>query len=292
MEQTAHLGDILALTCALTWAFGVLLFRRASSIDPQSLNLFKNVGAVVLLAMTMLVLGKRVDWNRPTHDWLLLVGSATLGITVGDSLFFAGLQRITPGVAAVTDCLFSPMVVMISVIWLGEPFGGTTAAGAALVVSGLVVVSWQAGEGGNVDRRGVLLAVGGVLATAVGFAMARPVLVKSDLVEVTTLRLLVASVTLATIQLVRGRASVLRALFTPGPHWRLMWPPTVVGPFLSMLMWLGAAKYTTASRAALLNQMSTVFLLVLSRMNGEVMPARRWVGAGLAFAGAMLVLLG
>ena len=70
----------------------------------------------MLLLVTMLLLGKRVDLDRPWQDWALLVGSATLGITIGDSLFFAGLQRITPGVAAVTDCLFSPMVVLISVV--------------------------------------------------------------------------------------------------------------------------------------------------------------------------------
>ncbi len=287
------LGEIMALGCAFSWAVAVLLFRNIGPIDARGLNLFKNTAAVVLLLITMAVLGRHVDWHRTVRDWWLLAGSAVLGITIGDSLFFAGLQRIGANLAAVTDCVYAPIVVALSVVVLHEPLTHGLLWGAPLVAAGLVVVTWPKLGAAPVDRLGVAYAIGGVLATAVGVVMAKPVLERSDLVEATTIRLAVAALTLVPIQLATGRLRLTLALFKPQPLWRKMLPAVVVGPYVSMLLWLGGLKYAPVSRVALLNQMATVFLLLLSRfVGGEVVPKRRWVGASLALAGALCVLTG
>jgi drug/metabolite transporter (DMT)-like permease len=287
------LGESMALGCALTWAIAVLLFRDIGPMDARALNLFKNVAAVGLLAVTMAVLGHHVDWHRSTRDWWLLAGSAVLGITIGDSLFFAGLQRIGANLAAITDCVYAPIVVGLSVLALNEPVTQGLLIGAPLVALGLVVVSWHKPGGVPIDRLGVAYALGGVVATALGVVMAKPILERSDLLEVTTVRLVIASLTLLPIQAVTGRIRVSLALFKPQPLWRKMWPAVIVGPYLSMLLWLGGLKYAPVSRAALLNQMATVFLLLLSRfVGGEVVPKRRWFGASIALSGALCVLTG
>lgn len=287
------LGEIMALGCALSWAIAVLLFRNIGPIDARGLNLFKNAAAVVLLAITMLVMGRHIDTERSLTDWALLAGSAVLGITIGDSLFFAGLQRIGANLAAITDCVYAPVVVGLSVLVLHEPVTHGLMIGAPLVAAGLVVVTWQKPGGAAIDMRGVAYAVGGVLATALGVVMAKPILEKSDLIEATTMRLAIAALTLLPIQAATGRLRASLALFKPQPLWRKMLPAVVVGPYVSMLLWLGGLKYAPVSRAALLNQMATVFLLLLSRfVGGEVVPKRRWAGALLALAGALCVLLG
>jgi drug/metabolite transporter (DMT)-like permease len=287
------LGEAMALGCALSWAVAVLLFRAIGPIDSRGLNLFKNTAAVVLLLLTMALTGRTFDWHRSGSDWLLLAGSAVLGITIGDSLFFAGLQRIGANLAAVTDCVYAPVVVALSVLVLHEPVTHGLLVGAPLVALGLVVVTWQKPGAAAVDRLGIAYAVGGVLVTAVGVVMAKPVLERSDLVEATTARLIVAAVTLVPVQLLTGRGRATFALFKPQPLWRKMLPACVVGPYVSMLLWLGGLKYAPVSRAALLNQMATVFLLLLSRFVGhEVIPKRRWAGALLALSGALCVLAG
>jgi len=59
-----------------------------------------------------------------------------------------------------------------------------------------------------------------------------------------------------------------------------------------MLLWLAGFKWTSASVAAVLNQMTTVFIIALSRVVlGEVVTARRATGAAIALAGTILIVV-
>lgn len=284
-------GDAMALGCALAWASSVLLFRRLKDVSAPALNLFKNTIATVLLGLTMLALGLRIDTGRSLEDWLALIGSGVLGLAVADSLFFAGLRRIDASVAAVTDCAYSPTVLLLSALWLGEAMSGSLIAGGSLVVLGLLVVSWRSKNAlVRVDGGGVLLAIAGVTLTAVGVVLAKSALDRSGLIEATTVRLVAGTTSLAIFQLATGKWRESVVLFRPQRLWRYAIPGTLLGTYLSMILWLGGMKYGTASRAALLNQMGAVFALVLSRLSGEQVPPRRWIGAGIAVAGVAVVV--
>jgi DME family drug/metabolite transporter len=86
----------------------------------------------------------------------------------------------------------------------------------------------------------------------------------------------------------RGALQALK----PSRVWRTLMPAALLGSYVSMLLWLGGFKWTEASRASVLNQMSTVFTLVLARVFlGEQLTWRRALGAGAALCGAVLVLM-
>jgi drug/metabolite transporter (DMT)-like permease len=284
-------GDAMALGCALAWAVAVLSFRRLKDLEPAAVNLFKNAVATGLLLMTMAALGMRPDAARSAGDWAMLALSGVLGLAVADTLFLAGLRRIDASVAAVADCAYSPTVVLLSAVLLGEALAAGLLVGAPLVVLGLLLVSFQPRDGSKpIDRGGVALAVAGVITTAIGVVVAKPALDRSDLLEATTIRLGAGSVALFVFESVRGRTREVLALFRPQPAWRPALVATFFGTYVSMVLWLGGMKYGTASRAALLNQMGAVFVLVLSRLSGEAVPPRRWAGAALAITGVALVL--
>ena len=81
-------------------------------------------------------------------------------------------------------------------------------------------------------------------------------------------------------------------MLKPSPTWRTLVPAAVLSAYLSMLFWLAGFKWTTASRASVLNQMTTVFTIVLARIFlGEALSTRRMLGAGAAIAGVLVVLL-
>lgn len=291
-----YAGETMALSAAACWAFAVLMFRRsAATIDAKSLNLFKNVVASGLLLVTMAALGLRFDCDRSTSDWLRLIGSAVLGLSVADTLFFTGLQRVGASVAAVTDCAYAPTVMMLSALLLGEELRGGLAIGAPLVVAGLLVVAWPVRQADGqrqapVDRTGVLLCLGGVTTTALAVVVAKPALNRSDLIEATTVRLLAGAAALLLWDLAAGTLRQSLRLFRPQAAWRSALPATLIGTYVAMLMWLGGIKYTTASRASLLGQMGMVFALVVAWRSGEHVPPRRWLGAAVALSGALVVL--
>ena len=282
----------MALSCAVCWALAVVLFRRIGPVDPRALNLFKNVLASLLLLATMAVTGQTFATERSTEDWLRLLGSGVVGLTIADTLFFAGLQRVGASVAAVTDCVYSPTVLVLSGLLLGESLRAGLLLGAPLVVLGLLLVAWQSPEALlRVDRGGVGLCLAGVVTTAAAVVIAKPALNRSDLVEATTVRLLAGAVALLVWDGAAGTLKRGLSLLRPQPIWRVAIPATLVGTYLSMLLWLGGIKYTTASRAALLNQMGMVFAMGLAWLSGEASPRQRWLGAALALSGVVIILV-
>lgn len=282
----------MALGCALAWAVAVLAFRRLSDQPPAAVNLFKNSVATTMLLVTLAALGRIPDVDRSLGDWALLAASGVLGLAVADTLFLEGLRRVDASVAAVADCAYSPTVVALSALVLGEPLTAGLLAGGALVVLGLFVVSARRRtEAHPVDRKGLVLVVLGVVTTAVGVVVAKPALERSDLIEATTIRLASGAVVLFAWETLRGRGREVTRLFRPQRAWRHAWVATIFGTYVSMILWLGGMKYGAASRAALLNQTGAVFVLVLSRLSGEHVPLRRWIGAGIAVGGVATILL-
>ncbi len=288
------LGDAMALGCAFAWAIAVLSFRKLAPYPAQAVNLFKTSVAAALLLVTMAALGVGFDTERSAYDWVALVVSGVLGLAVADTIFLAGLARIDASVAAVADCAYSPTVVLLAAVFLHEPMGLSLALGAPLVVLGLVLVAYQRRTSEKaIDRRGVLLVLGGVFTTAVGIVIAKRALERSELVEATTIRLASGAIALFLFEALRGRARRALSLFRPQPAWRPLWIGTIVGTYVVMLLWLGGMKYGAASRVALLNQMGAIFVLLLSRvLLGEDVPPRRWAGALVAVTGVVVVLVG
>ena len=127
------MGETLALGAALVWATSVILFKRSDTVGAQAMNLFKNVAATLLLLVTLPIAGESIQWDRPTLDWLALIGSGVIGIAIADTMIFAALHRLGPALLAVVDLVYAPVLVALSVIFLGESMDGAFVVGATLV---------------------------------------------------------------------------------------------------------------------------------------------------------------
>ncbi len=295
------LGEAMALGCAVTWAMGVILFKRAEvqgSLSPHALNLFKNSLAVVLLVLTLALMGAELDLGRSRADWLALLVSGGIGIGLADTIYFAALRRIGAGPLALSEMVYSPIVVCLSLVLLDEPLGPTLAIGGALVLSGVTLALWRAERSADAGQRRVGLAgVGlGMLAAtlmAIGVVLAKPALGRSGLVEATLVRLAGGvAVQLVWILSRPDRAQIL-SILRPQPVWRTLVPASFVGAYVTLLLWLGGMKYTDASVASVLNQLTVVFTLILARIYlGEPLTGRRFSGALVAVAGAVIIVMG
>lgn len=283
----------MAVACAVCWAVAVVLFKRVEGVRPMAINLFKNVQASVLLLATMAALGVGFDWTRPLTDWRDLIISGLIGIAVADTFYLEALRRLGASAVAVIECAYAPTIVALAVLFLREPVTLVFVLGTALVVCGLMVAVWPSRHRETLPVAGLLLGFSAMALMAVGVTLAKGPLDRGDLVEVTVIRLLagVAGQTVWILALPGTRE--IFGVLRPSRAWRRLIPAGLFATYISMLLWLGGLKYTSVSVASVLNQLSVAFTLILAWLwLREPISRRRWIGAGLSLAGALLVIAG
>ncbi|MBM3305174.1 MAG: DMT family transporter [Candidatus Aminicenantes bacterium] len=290
-------GEILALLSGFVWAVAVVLFRVSGrKVHPIGLNLFKNVLALLLMVPTMAVLGKPFFPDVPLATVGLLLLSGFLGIAVSDTLFFHSLNRLGASLVAIVDCFYSPFVIGMSFVLLGERLTAWQLAGAALVVSAVLTVSREK-RPERAARKDLLLGiVFGVLAmffVALGIVMVKPALGTVSVLWATLVRLAGGTVSLAlVVPFLRGRRDILRPLFVRA-NWKAMVPASIFGSYLSLILWMGGMKYAPASVAAVLNQLNTIFIVIIAAVFlKERLTGWKIAAVAMAFFGAYLATVG
>jgi drug/metabolite transporter (DMT)-like permease len=72
-----------------------------------------------------------------------------------------------------------------------------------------------------------------------------------------------------------------------------MIPGTVIGSFLALILWIAGMKYTQASTAAILNQTSTIHIIIMATIFlGEPLTRRKVAAVVLTLVGIAMVLAG
>lgn len=287
------LGEVLAAASGVAWAVAVVLFRISGRrIHPVGLNLAKTVLALALMAPTLLILGEPLAPAVPFATTGLLLLSGVLGIAVSDTLFFYALNRLGAGLTAIVDCFYSPFVIALSFAMLGERLTAVQLAGAALVVSAVLTLSKE-GKLEHIGRRDLILGiVYGILAmffVAFGIVMVKPVLGSVSVFWSTFVRLAGGGLALVfLVPFLRNRRAVIAPIFEPG-NWKALLPASFFGSYLSLMMWMGGMKYAKASVAAVLNQLNTIFIVIIAAIVlKEKLTGWKVLAVVLAFLGAYL----
>ncbi|MHC4943993.1 MAG: DMT family transporter [Planctomycetota bacterium] len=296
--QDHLLGASFALAAALVWAFAVILFKRCGEkISPLSLNLFKNCVALVLLAVTLLVIGESFGTlsDFSAEDIWILVLSGFLGITLADTLFFYSLNLVGVSIVSIVDTLYSPFILLFSWMLLSEQLTALQYLGAGLIIMAVLITTRM--DPPKDRTRGQLLAgiVIGVVNMALmglGIVIAKPVLEYFPIIWATTIRLAAGSAALFIIVLALPQRKALLAAFRPSKDWKMAVPGSILGAYLACILWIGGFKYTYASVASVLNQTSTVLSILLAVIIlKETFTRRKFLAMVLAMAGIVLVMM-
>lgn len=292
--MTLGLGEFFSLSCALAWAGAVILFKKSGeSLSPVPLNLFKNAVGLALMLATVLAMSG-LSWPAiPPAAVLLAFFSGFLGIGVGDTLYFRALNAVGASRMGIAQTLYSPFVIALSTVFLGERLRPWQFAGVALVLGGVLLVNGTRGAAADVRaiRRGVAEAAASVFMMAVGIVIAKPLLERYDFLWIVTLRIVGGMLGLLLFLAGRRGLSAAYGAFAGVRHWPQVIAGSVIGTYLSMMLWLAGYKYTQASVAAVLNETAALFILALAAvfLRDRLRPVQL-AGSAAAVAGVFLVV--
>jgi len=293
------MGSAFALACAFFWAFAVILFKKAGeSFSPIALNIYKSVVAMALIGLTMLVMGIPFFPDVAPRVWWMLVLSGLFGITLADIFYFFALNRLDAGMVAVVECLYLPGVLGFSYLLLGERMGVLGIIGSVLVLCAILVGAGPLKDlkPGTIHKGpnlwGICAGFLAMMFMALGIVIAKDVLDQADVFWATFIRVTAGLIGLVPIVLCHPERKRFVQELKFSKAWFNAFPATVSGNYIALVLWVAGMKYTTASRAGVLNQMSTIFLFILATVwLKEKMTAQRLAAILLSVAGAYLVIL-
>ena len=284
-------GEIFSVISALAWAVAVILFRLSGrKVSPLALNLFKSSLAGLLLLITAYFLAPSAGLENLRTTFLLIL-SGLFGIALSDTLFFVCLNKIGASLTAIVECLYSPFVIALSISFLGERMRTRQLIGVSLILLAVMAISWR----GNEEPRkkqlftGILAGALSMAFMAIGIVMIKPLLLKLSIFWVAAVRMISGAFFLwIALPFFRTRREILHPL-TQASNWAVMLAASLIGAYGGIIAWVAGMKFTAASIAAPLNQLSTVFIFILAVVFlKEKLTWLRFLALMVAFTGAFL----
>lgn len=292
-----YLGQILSLASAIVWAFAVILFRKSGeTVHPIALNLFKNILTIILLLPTMMLFKVSLITPIPLRIYIIFFVSGILGIATADTFFFMSLNKIGASLVAIAACTYSPFIILLSYIFLRENLTILQIFGVVLIIFAVIMttrikLSW------HLTRRdlllGILYALLSTSTTSVSIILIKPLLKQTPLLWAIEMRLIGGFISLLIISLL---LPIRRIIFTSLNNVRGIGysiSGTLVGTYLTLIIWLAGMKYTLASIASALNQTSSVFVFIFAAfLLKEKITQLKVFAIIVAIIGVFLVFLG
>ena len=290
-----YLGETMAMVNAITWAFVVILFKRSGTkISPVSLNLFKiSIGFIALL-LTLLLMGLPLFPKLDPNIYYLMAISGILGIGISDTLFFRSLNLLGASRVAIVECLYSPFIILFSFIFLGERLSWSDGMGALLVISSLFLISGEKRADPLPQKnliQGIISGALSMLIMAFGIVIIKPMLSNLSVVWVSMIRMLFGAGALAFFSFIQSDRKKIWNIFQPQPIWKIALPACFFGSYVTMLLWVGSFKYTSANVAGILTQLSSVFTVIFAYLFlKEPLTKKKVLSLILALLGSVLVV--
>jgi len=294
------MGEVFSLLCAVVWALAIVFFRVAgSSVPALELNLIKNTLATFMLVVTWFFLWASYpsihNFAFSSKEVLYLCLSGMIGITLADTLLLQSLQLIGASRYSVISCLFSPFVIGLAIVFLGERFSGIQFLGFAIVVMGTLIVTSRNPQNDltpEAFRNGSILGILSVLFIAIGMTITKPIVNDASAIATAGIRMIAGTLGSALWILLSGRFRKSVAIFSGYLPWKAIGISSFLGSYLSLVLWIIGFQKTNASVASVLNQTSVLFTLVFAAwILKERIGFRKILGATLGFLGVLVIFL-
>ena len=286
------MGDLYAVITAVCWSSAVILFDISTkSFSAIQLNVLKNFIGVLGFILTI-ILFSIPSPNFSQKDIFTLVLSGFLGILIADGLFLESLRRLGSGISAVVSTIYTPTVFIIAFILFNETINLHSYIGGVLVLGGITISVFQPPK--TIKKRdlyiGILFGIMANILTAYSVLIIKPIIENNSVIYVALYRFSIGFIFGILINILKSGIKQVIQKFKQGLTNQYVILGAFLGTYLSVIFWLAGYKYTLAGRAAIYNQLSTVFIIILARVFfKEPMTSKKIIGVSLAIFGAMIV---
>ena len=294
MQLNLNLGDFYAILTALCWSCGVIFFEIAGRVlNSLQISLLKNIVGVLGFISFIIFQGDPFpDFIR--QEYLILIISGIIGVAIGDILFLASLRRIGSSLSAIVSTGYTISIFILAFLMFGEVISLISYLGGLLVILGVII--------GTIDRDlkrtpkeilyGVLFGLLANLCTAYSVLLLRPIMDVHPVVPIALIRFSIGMIISAFgILYLNGKLALRETILKGFSNYNLL-AGAFFGTFLSVIFWLAGFKYTLAGRAAIYNQLSTIFIILLASVFlNHHMNKRKWIAVSLALSGSFIVSL-
>ena len=286
------MGDLYAVITAVCWSSAVILFDISTkNFTAIQLNVLKNFIGVFGFILTI-VLFSIPSPSFSQQDIFTLALSGFLGILIADGLFLESLRRLGSGLSAVVSTIYTPTVFIIAFILFNETINLQSYIGGLIVLGGITISVFQPPK--TIKKRdlyiGILFGIAANILTAYSVLIIKPIMKNNSVVYVALYRFSIGLIFGIIMNLVKSGTKTVIQKFKQGLTNHYVILGALLGTYLSVIFWLSGYKYTLAGRAAIYNQLSTVFIIILARIFlKEPLTSKKVIGVSLAIFGAIIV---
>ena len=298
------MGEICSLLSAIFWALAIIIFKKIGDrVSPMVINPVKTTIGLLLFILTCIIIDVPIwpDAQFSRSDLLILSISGIIGIGIADIIFLHSLNILGAGISAIVDTVYSPFVILFAFILLGESLSTIQLLGGGLIIGSVLYASTKIQNipvNRKIFKKGILYAVGSIAMMALGIVMIKPILNtvsnKPQLqIWIAGYRLISGVLVSSTIMFYANyKKNIINVLYD-----KKLWPPLIIGSvlatYLGIAMWVMGMSMTTASISSILNQTSTIFIMIFAWIFlGEPLTKRRILSIIIAMIGAYLVFIG
>ena len=286
------MGDIYAIITAICWSSAVILFDISSkNFDAIQLSALKNFIGVLGFIITILVFSIPLPIFTIDDVFILFI-SGILGILIADLFFLESLRRLGSGLSAVISTIYTPSIFIISFLLYQETVSSHAYFGGLLVISGIAISTFKIPNLVKTNDLyiGIILGIVAQILTAYSVLIVKPIMQDSSIVYIALYRFGIGLLATILVCIIKYGYIPTYNNFKKGLSNYSVVFGSIMGTYLSVIFWLAGYKYTLAGRAAIYNQLSTIFIILMARMFlKEELSIKKMIGVGLSIIGALIV---
>jgi drug/metabolite transporter (DMT)-like permease len=266
IKQTQFLGYLSALTSAFLWALVTIFYKNIGrKVSPIGMNIGKSIIATLCIAILLFISGFKAFEYKVLFP---LIISGILGISLGDTLFFIAINRLSPTIAMLMTTLIPIITVVFSILFLHENPSAKCWIGSIITITGIVIVLAKKKPKGFIKNNhtgGIIYSLLSSICCAASIIFSKLSLSSISALEASFIRHLSGLIALIICGIISLKIKLwLKPLLIDKILFSKLFFASFLGTFLGTWFCLLGLKFSTASIATILNSTSPLFIVALS----------------------------